>query len=152
MPIDGQQIYNLAARLFPICRSLTGNGVRETLRILQEIVPQMTIHEVSTGTQVFDWVVPKEWNIRDAYIEDLEGNKIISFKDNNLHVLGYSAPIDKIVTKDELLAMVYTQPDLPDAIPYVTSYYKERSGFCMSENQKQELTQHNTTQHNIIYT
>jgi len=132
-------IYALAKRLFPICRSITGDGVRETLRILQEIVPQMTIHEVPSGTEVFDWTVPKEWNIKDAYIEDLDGNRIISHKDSNLHVVGYSLPIDAVVTRDELLKMVYTQPDQPDVIPYVTSYYKERSGFCMSENQKNTL-------------
>jgi aminopeptidase-like protein len=135
----GQEMYKLAERLFPICRSITGAGVRETLHILQEIVPQMTIHEVPSGTQVFDWTVPKEWNIRDAYIEDLDGNRVISFSDSNLHVLGYSAPIDKIVTRYELLDMIYTLPEQPEVIPYVTSYYKEQSGFCMSENQKQEL-------------
>jgi aminopeptidase-like protein len=132
-------MYNLAARLFPICRSITGDGIRETLRILQELVPQMTIHEVPSGTQVFDWTVPREWNIADAYIEDLEGNKVISFSDNNLHVLGYSVPINKVLTREELLEIVYTQPEQPDVIPYVTSYYKERSGFCMTENQKQSL-------------
>jgi len=113
--------------------------VRESLRILREIVPQLTIHEVPSGTDVFDWRIPKEWNIQDAYIEDMSGNRVISFSDNNLYVMGYSAPIDKIVERDELLKMVYTQPDQPDVIPYVTSYYKERSGFCMSESQKQSL-------------
>lgn len=140
MGVIGRQMYDLTARLFPICRSITGNGVRETLHILQEIVPQMTICEIPSGTQVLDWTVPKEWNIKDAYIEDLDGNRIISFSDSNLHILGYSLPIDMIVTRDELLNMIYTQPDQPEAIPYVTSYYKERSGFCMSENQKQALS------------
>ena len=107
--------------------------------MLQEIVPQLTIHEVPSGTHVFDWTIPKEWNIKDAYIDDLDGNRIISFSDNNLHILGYSAPIDKIVSRDELFEMVYTQPAQPTVIPYVTSYYKERSGFCMSENQKTTL-------------
>jgi len=139
MLFEAGELYALAVRLFPICRSITGDGVRETLRILKEIVPQMTIHEVPSGTQAFDWTVPQEWNIRDAYIEDLDGNRVISFSDNNLHVIGYSAPIDKIATRDELFAMVYTEPEQPDAIPYVTSYYKERFGFCMSENQKQLL-------------
>lgn len=133
------EMHLLAIRLFPICRSITGNGVRETLRILQEVVPQLTVHEVPSGTQAFDWTVPKEWNIRDAYIEDMDGNRVISFEDSNLHVVGYSLPIDKIITKEELLGMVYTQPDQPDAIPYVTSYYKERSGFCMTEKKKQSL-------------
>ncbi|MCL1918693.1 MAG: DUF4910 domain-containing protein [Peptococcaceae bacterium] len=134
-----REIYNLAIRLFPICRSITGDGVRQTLHILQEIVPQMTIHEVPSGTQVFDWIVPPEWNIRDAYIEDLEGNRVISFTDSNLHVLGYSAPVDKLVTREELLSMTYSLPEQPDVIPYVTSYYKERSGFCMAEKQKLSL-------------
>ena len=135
----GLQMYKLAERLFPICRSITGNGVRETLRVLQEVVPQMTIHEVPSGTQAFDWMVPKEWNIKDAYIEDLVGRRIVSFSDNNLHVMGYSAPINKVLTLDELLEITYTLPDQPDLIPYVTSYYKERVGFCMSENQKLAL-------------
>jgi len=135
----GNQIYDLAVRLFPICRSITGNGVRETLGVLKEIVPQLIVHEVPSGTEVFDWTVPKEWNIKDAYIEDLDGNRIVSFTDSNLHVLGYSSPIDEIVTRDELLKMTYTQPEQPDVIPYVTSYYKKRYGFCMSENQKNSL-------------
>ena len=132
-------IYDLAKRIFPICRSLTGNGVRETLRILQEIVPQMTIHEVPTGTKVFDWEVPKEWNIKDAYIEDLEGNRVISFAESNLHVMGYSLPVDGKVSRDELYGMIYTDSAKPDVIPYVTSYYKESVGFCMSEKKKNAL-------------
>ena len=138
---ESGSMYRLAERLFPICRSLTGDGVRETLRILQEIVPEMTLHEVPSGSQVFDWTVPQEWNIRNAYIEDMDGERVISFGDNNLHVMGYSLPVDKIVRREELLAMVYTQPEQPDLIPYVTSYYSPRSGFCMSENQKASLDQ-----------
>jgi aminopeptidase-like protein len=139
---DGREMYDLASRLFPICRSITGDGVRETLRILRETLldsHKMTIHEVPTGTRVFDWTVPKEWNIRDAYIEDMSGNRILSFSDSNLHVMGYSAPVDAIVSREQLLEMLYTLPEQPDVIPYVTSYYKERSGFCMTENQKQTL-------------
>lgn len=135
----GHEMYTLATRLFPLCRSITGDGVRETLKILQEIVPQMTIHEIPSGTQVFDWTIPQEWNIRDAYIEDLNGNRVISFSDSNLHVVGYSVPVDKIVTRDELLGMVYTEPSMPEVIPYVTSYYNRTSGFCMSEKQKQSI-------------
>lgn len=134
------QMMKLAERLFPVCRSLTGDGVRKTLHILQEIVPGLVIHEVPSNTPVFDWTIPKEWNIRDAFIEDLDGNRIVSFLENNLHVVGYSLPVDKILSRDELLAMVYTQPDQPDAIPYVTSYYHACSGFCMSEQQKRMLT------------
>lgn len=134
-------MYSLVKELFPICRSITGPGTRDTLNVLLRELPQMTIHNVPSGTQVFDWTVPKEWVIRDAYIETLTGKKIIDFNQSNLHVLGYSASIDKVVSKEELLKMVYTLPDQPDLIPYVTSYYKERTGFCMSENQKNSLSE-----------
>lgn len=137
----GQHMYNIAARLFPICRSLTGNGFRESLRILTEGLSDFRTYEIPTGTQVFDWTVPKEWNIRGGYIETLDGKRIIDFEDTNLHVMGYSTPIDVVLSRDELLEHVYTQPDQPDWIPYVTSYYKERWGFCMSEKQKQSLTE-----------
>ncbi len=133
-------MYKLAERLFPICRSITGNGFRESLNILKEIVPEINTHEVPSGTQVFDWTVPKEWNIKGGGIYRLNGEKVIDFKDTNLHIMGYSLPIDKIVGREELLEHVYTQPDQPDWIPYITSYYKERWGFCMSENQKRTLT------------
>lgn len=136
----GNKAYELVCELFPICRSITGNGVRQTLEVIKRELPELTLHEVPSGTKVFDWKVPKEWNINNAYIETLDGRKIIDFKNTNLHVLGYSLPMDKIVTKEELLSMVYTLPAQPDLIPYVTSYYKERSGFCMSENQKRTLT------------
>lgn len=132
-------MYKLAEKIFPICRSITGNGVRLTLEYLKEEFADMQIYEVPTGTQVFDWSVPKEWNIRDAYIENSKGEKIIDFQNNNLHVMGYSLPIDCNMTLEELKKIIYTQPDQPDWIPYVTSYYKERSGFCMSENQKNAL-------------
>ena len=135
----GVEMYHLCERLFPICRSITGEGVRETLSILKEIVPEIKIHEVPSGTKVFDWTVPKEWKIRDAWIKNSKGEKIIDFQKLNLHVIGYSAPIDKKVSLDELKNHVYTQPDQPDAIPYVTSYYKERYGFCMSKNQLDSL-------------
>ncbi|MDE6627138.1 MAG: DUF4910 domain-containing protein [Lachnospiraceae bacterium] len=133
-------MYDLARKLFPICRSITGDGVRETLDILKsEYKGDMKIYEVPSGTEVFDWTVPKEWNIKDAYIETSSGDRILDFKENNLHVVGYSLPMDKILTLDELKEIIYTQPDQPDVIPYVTSYYKERSGFCMSEIQKCSL-------------
>ena len=138
-----REMYDLCTKMFPICRSITGNGVRETLKILREVVPEITVHEVPSGTKVFDWTVPKEWNIRDAWIKDSSGNKILDFKETNLHVLGYSLPLDKTVTLEELKSMIYTQPDQPDAIPYVTSYYKERSGFCMTEIQKNSLKEDN---------
>ena len=135
----GNGMYTLCNKLFPICRSITGNGVRETLRILQSICPAMTLYEVPTGTQVFDWTVPKEWNIRDAWIKNSKGEKILDFAKSNLHVMGYSIPVNQKVTLEELLPLIHTQPDQPDAIPYVTSYYKERYGFCMSQEQKDAL-------------
>lgn len=137
---NGKTMYALADRMFPICRSITGNGFRESLEMLREAVPEMKVYEVPTGTEVFDWTVPKEWNIRGGGIYRLNGDKVIDFKDSNLHIVGYSLPIDKVVSREELMEHVYTMPDQPDWIPYVTSYYKERWGFCMSENQKQTMT------------
>lgn len=136
---SGSEMMEYARRLFPICRSITGNGVRETLRIIKEICNDLEVHEIPSGTKVFDWEVPEEWNIRDAYIIDPDGNKIIDFKTNNLHVMGYSEPVDKTLSLDELKEHLYTQVDLPDAVPYVTSYYKKRWGFCMSENMRAAL-------------
>ncbi len=135
----GEEMHALASRLFPICRSLTGDGFRETLRILQEHIP-ITIHEVPSGTQAFDWTVPKEWNIKDAWVADEKGNKIIEFKKNNLHVVGYSVPVDKKVTLKELEEHLYSLPELPNAIPYTTSYYQERWGFCMTHEERMKLT------------
>ncbi len=141
----GKKIYDLAGNLFPICRSITGQGVRNTLSILADYIGEqdgcgMEIQNVSSGTQVFDWTIPKEWVIHEAFIEDEEGRHIIDFKDHNLHVMGYSTPVDRWVELDELKDYIYTQPDQPEVIPYVTSYYKERFGFCMSEKQKSMLT------------
>lgn len=133
-------MYNLASRLFPICRSITGDGFRSSLDIIREDIPEMKVYEVPSGTKVFDWTVPKEWNIRGGWIRNLRGETIIDFKDCNLHVMGYSIPIHKMVSREELLEHLYTQPDQPEWIPYVTSYYKERWGFCMSENQKEKLS------------
>lgn len=146
MPKDrGQEIYDLAAKLFPICRSITGEGVRETLRIISDTLAQsgveLTIHEVPSGTQVFDWIVPKEWVIREAYIEDIAGRRVLDMSENNLHVMGYSVAVDRWVDLEELKQYLYTQPDQPDVIPYVTSYYQERYGFCMSERQKNSLSE-----------
>lgn len=144
LKIIGQSMYNLCVELFPICRSITGNGVRETLSILNSVIGgEMVVREVPSGTQVFDWSVPKEWNIRNAWIKDSKGNKILDFKDNNLYVVGYSLPVNKKVNLEELKTIIYTQPEQPDAIPYVTSYYKERYGFCMTQNQKNNLKEDN---------
>lgn len=140
----GTKIYNLASKIFPITRSITGNGVRKTLRILDEYISEGTglhfnIHEIPSGTQVFDWTVPQEWRIHRAFIEDEMGGHIIDMAKNNLHVVGYSTPVDQWVDLEELKQHIYTQPDQPDVIPYVTSYYTKRFGFCMSENQKNTL-------------
>lgn len=121
-------------RLFPILRSITGEGVRETLNILKEYIP-LKIESVKSGTEVFDWTVPKEWAIREAWIRDEDGNEIINITNCNLHVINYSEPINQKISLDELKKHIYTIPDKPDAIPYVISYYKERWGFCMSQNQ-----------------
>ena len=130
----GHRIYDLVKELFPICRSITGNGVRKTLNILGQNIP-LKIHEVASGTRVFDWTVPKEWNIRDAYVKNSKGEKIIDFNRSNLHVLNYSVPIRKKLSLDELKKHLFTLPDHPDWIPYRTSYYKETWGFCLSHNQ-----------------
>ncbi|MDR0654251.1 MAG: DUF4910 domain-containing protein [Synergistaceae bacterium] len=135
----GQAIYDLAGRLFPICRSITGDGVRETLGILRGIYGDMKIHEVPTGTKAFDWVVPKEWVIRDAYIECPDGSRIAEFRKNNLHLMGYSVPVDKTMPLAELQKHLYSLPDQPDVIPYTTSYYEERFGFCISHRERLAL-------------
>ncbi len=135
----GLNMYQLCKKLFPICRSLTGDGFRESLSILREVVPQITVHEVHSGTKVFDWTVPKEWKIRDGWIKNSKGEKIIDFQKSNLHIMGYSTPVDKKVDLTELNKHVFTQADQPDCIPYVTSYYRERYGFCMSQNQLDSL-------------
>lgn len=135
----GNQMYSLANELFPLCRSITGKGTRKTLLRLQKEVPEMKLLEVESGTKVFDWTVPNEWSIEEAYIEDSNGDRIVDFKKNNLHVVGYSTPIDTIVSLGELNEHLYSLSDHPDWIPYVTSYYKENWGFCMSHNQRISL-------------
>jgi len=130
----GSEMYNLMTELYPICRSITGDGVRKTDKIIGKHIP-LKIHEVPTGTNVFDWVIPKEWNINDAYIIDPNGEKIIDFKKSNLHVMNYSVPIKAKMTLDELKPHLYTIPEKSDVIPYRISYYKENWGFCLSHNQ-----------------
>ena len=136
--VTGAQIYELAAEIYPICRSITGNGVRETLRRLACHIP-LDIHEVRSGTVAFDWTVPLEWNIRDAYIKDAQGNRIVDFQASNLHVVSYSSPVHGHFQRDELLPHIFTLPDQPDLIPYRTSYYKETWGFCMAHNHLKSL-------------
>ena len=136
----GRNMYELAGRLFPICRSITGNGFRQSLEMIREILPEIQVFEIPSGTAVYDWTVPKEWNIRGGWIKNLQGDTIIDFNDCNLHVMGYSVPVRQTISREELLDHIFTQPEQPEWIPYVTSYYKERWGFCMSERQKQALT------------
>lgn len=128
------EIDTLLKRLLPLCRSITGNGVRETLAILREYVP-LKVHEVPSGTRVFDWTVPLEWNIRDAYIKDPSGKKIVDFNKNNLHVLGYSTPIRTKLKLKELKKHLHSLRDQQNLIPYKTSYYKKDWGFCLSHKQ-----------------
>ena len=136
---DGKEMFGRVKRLFPICRSIMGEGVRQTFDILKEYMPDMKLYEVPTGTKVFDWTIPNEWKINEAYIEDEKGNRIVDMKVNNLHVVGYSTPVDEWMTLSELKEHIFTLKDQPDLIPYCTSYYKERWGFCMSENHLNSL-------------
>lgn len=139
----GNEMYLLADELFPLCRSITGKGTRDTLRRLKKEVPEINIFEIESGTKVFDWTIPNEWSIEEAYIENSNGERVVDFKDSNLHVVGYSIPVDEVVTLDVLNQHLYSLPDHPDWIPYVTSYYKERWGFCMTHNQRSALKEDN---------
>jgi len=134
----GQEMHRFIADLFPICRSITGDGVRDTLCLIGKHIP-VEIHEIPSGTKVFDWIVPKEWNIRDAYIKNTKGERIVDFKKSNLHVVSYSQPIQRKMAFGELQSHLYTFPDRPDWIPYRTSYYKESWGFCLSHQQFKEF-------------
>lgn len=134
----GINMYELIKELYPICRSITGNGVRQTLDIIKKHIP-LEIHEIPSGTNVFDWSIPKEWNIKDAYVKNSKGEKIIDFNKSNLHVLNYSIPINKKISLNELKNHLFTLPDYPDWIPYRTSYYKDNWGFCLTHNQYENL-------------
>lgn len=131
-------VEDLFDRLFPICRSILGEGYRKSLSILAQYIPLETI-SFPTGANVLNWIIPREWVIKDGWIKDEDGNKIIDMKENNLHVLNYSTGIDETMELEQLKEYIYTVPSVPDAIPYAFSYYKERWGFCMSENQKKAL-------------
>ena len=134
----GKNMYDLIEELYPICRSITGDGVRDTLKIISTEIP-VKVKEVESGTKVFDWVVPREWNIKDAYIENSKGERIVDFKNNNLHVVNYSVPVRKTVSLKELKEHLFSLPDHPDWIPYRTTYYDEEWGFCLSHSQLLDL-------------
>lgn len=139
----GKAMYELAKELFPICRSITGQGFRDSLYILDNALGggNLQIHSIKSGTKVFDWIVPPEWYIKDAFIITPNGEKICDFKKHNLHVLNYSEGIDKEIELDELQNHLYSLEEEPDAIPYVTSYYKKRWGFCITHNERKKLKQ-----------
>jgi len=136
---SGQRAHDLAKRLWPINRSLTGLGVVETLEILAETLPDLRLHRVPTGAGVFDWTVPKEWAVNEAYIEAPNGARICEFARNNLHLVGYSQAVDATMSLDALQPHLHSLPDQPDAIPYVTSYYGQNWGFCLADAQRSQL-------------
>ncbi|MGW4406673.1 DUF4910 domain-containing protein [Nonomuraea sp. NPDC004702] len=131
--MTGPEMHDLVRRLYPLCRSITGDGLRRTLEIIGGSIP-LEITEVPTGTQVLDWTIPREWNIRDAYVKDAAGNRVVDFRRSNLHVVGYSAPVEATMSLAELRGRLHTLPGQPDLVPYRTSYYAETWGFCLSQN------------------
>jgi aminopeptidase-like protein len=135
---EGLAAYAIIEALYPICRSITGDGVRQSLRLLQRTIP-LNVHEVPSGKQVFDWAIPNEWNIRDAYIKNSAGERVVDFRKNNLHLLNYSVPVHRTMSLDELRPYLFTLPEMPDWIPYRTSYFKETWGFCLSQRQLDEM-------------
>jgi aminopeptidase-like protein len=135
----GINMYRWATDLFPLNRSITGRGVRDTLQYLKTILPELSINHFSSGDVVFDWVIPEEWHVDEAFIEDEYGNKVLDFKINNLHLVGYSEAVDCWLTLDELNSYLNSLPEQPDAIPYITSYYNRKWGFCISHNQRLAL-------------
>jgi len=134
----GEQSHRFAADLYPICRSITGDGIRRTLSLIKERIP-LEMFEVPTGTRVFDWTVPKEWNIRDAYIAGSDGKRLVDFQQDNLHIMNYSVPVHATMPLGELKPHLFTIAEHPDWIPYRTSYYKEDWGFCLSHNAMRAL-------------
>ncbi|NUT52117.1 MAG: DUF4910 domain-containing protein, partial [Saccharothrix sp.] len=128
----GREMHALVERLYPLCRSITGDGVRATLDIVGEYVP-LEVHEVPTGTRVLDWTVPQEWNIRDAYVADASGKRVVDYAASSLHVLGYSVPVSAVMPLSELRPHLHTLPDHPSWVPYRTSYYKPEWGFCLAQ-------------------
>ena len=129
----------LAQQLFPINRSLTGSGVRESLNLIQKTLEDMKIKSYQCGMKCYDWVIPPEWNIKEGWIKRKSGETVVDIKNNNLHVMGYSIAVNKRVKREELMNRIFTLPEMPEAIPYMTSYYKRKWAFCMTENQKKNL-------------
>ena len=135
-----KKYYNIAkSKLFHLCRSITGNGIRKSLKIIKKEFPKLKIVETNSKSKAFDWTVPLEWNIKDAYILDKNDKKIVNFKNNNLHVISYSVPVKKILSLKDLTKRLFSLPKQPSAIPYITSYYKKNWGFCISDTQKKKL-------------
>ncbi len=135
-----KKYYNIGKNiLFPINRSLTGSGTKRTLEIIKKNFPKLLIKSTNSNKKCFDWKIPDEWNVTDAYVIDKYNDKIIDFKKNNLHLVGYSTPINKIITKKELIKHVHTLPKQPDAVPYITSYYKRYWGYCITDNMKKKM-------------
>ena len=132
-----------AKDLFPLCRSLTGEGNRKTIKYFTKLNPEFKILKFKSGQKVFDWTIPDEWNVKDAYIQHESGKKYAEFKKNNLHLVGYSIAVNKTIIKAELLKKIFTEKNQPNAIPYVTSYYNRDWGFCMAENEKEKLPEGN---------
>ncbi len=139
-PVDtGADLHRWATDLFPIGRSLSGDGVRATLAYLGELLPGLTTHEVPSGTPAFDWTVPDEWNVRTAYLAEADGTRVADYATSTLHVVGYSEPVDATLSREELEPHLHSIPELPDAIPYVTSYYRRTWGFCVTQRQRDAL-------------
>ena len=137
--LDGEGMHALAHRLWPLHRSITGDGTRKTLRIIQEVLPDLVIHEIPSGTQVFDWTIPDEWSIRSATLTDPAGEVVVDYADSNLNVVGYSVSVDAEMNLEELQEHLHSIPEQPDAVPYVTSYYNQRWGFCLTDRLRHEL-------------
>jgi aminopeptidase-like protein len=135
----GIEMHELCKRLFPLNRSITGSGVRETLTIIKEYLPDLRIEEIPSGTRAFDWIIPREWNVREAYVTDPNGRRILDFRENNLHLVGYSIPVDATLSLEDLQPHLHSVPEMPKAVPYVTSYYEERWGFCISHELREKL-------------
>ena len=134
------KLHKFGLKLFPICRSITGKGLLESLKLLKNFTGNLEIKKVKSGTKVYDWTIPDEWEIKQAFVYDIKlRKKIIDFKENNLHIMNYSEPVEKLLNFKELLERIYVSDILPDAIPYVTSYYKRNWGFCISKNYKNKL-------------